>query len=695
VVKDGTVVLGRDGEFTVRAEAADPESGVVRVGFGALGAGWSGGGDDTAPPFETTYRREALASVPATVPVTAFNGAGSASATTGLPLTEDAAGPELGADCAGSPCEPPEAELYEIGDAIALRATDAGAGVREIRYTLDGSEPTAAHGSVYTAPLSVTAGTTLVTARGFDRVGNGGEPLILLVRSADPLTVAPVLDTGRRVTKTVPTTGGSLEATAANGTTYELSIPAGALAGEAEISMTPVTGAGGLPFAGGVAGGVQLAPDGLELHEPAVLRIAPPAGTMPSPTTLALFAYHGDGESFHLYPPAPNAYGGWEAQAVSMRIRHFSGYGAAPSTEAERDGVAARAPATDRDELEQAAAEPMTDVRSCALGGGGCTLDEKFKAIALAKFPLVMAQIAGAPPTREGYDSAYGAGMGWLHEVKVVMGEHALPDETAAITGALTGLLKRSFDAAVRRCRSGGLAAVEDILFFARQGQLFGLPESELDAAAAVKCVVFEVEVDSAFRLDHTSRNASDQVTSVEKQRLHAKATATLRPLADQAKARAVPDFSEATYTQTQSTSDFHYDLVRVAGDMAVGPLRFDLNAGTLGGRGTSLMLGDGGGTSDPVAGIVRWPTEIWDVTTFDEDRESGVLRNRTEGLWGKWWDRLHTSERVSDDYLIFELRGFSGGATQITKTYERDRHDLGYDTLGETTTVTVTHAPE
>ena len=483
--------------------------------------------------------------VPATLSVTAVNGAGASSAATALPLAADGAGPALAATCAGTPCQLPETELYEVGDPIALQATDAGAGVQEVRYTVDGSEPTAGHGSVYSAPLAVAAGTTLVKARGFDRVGNAGDPLILLVRSADPLSVTPVLDTARKVTKTIPTAGGSLEATAADGTSYELRIPADALAGEAEISLTPVTGVDGLPFAGGPAGAVQLEPDGLELREPAVLRIQPPAGTMPSPAALALFAYHGDGESFHLYPPSKGQFGAWEAQAVSMRIGHFSGYGAAPSTEAERATVNARAPQTDRDELEQAAAEPMTDARSCALAGGGdCGLDEELEAAALAKFPLVMAQIAAAPPTRDGYDKAYGAGMGWVHWVKVMLGEDALPAESAAVLGALTGLVKRSFDASVRRCRSGGLAAIEDIFFFARQGQLLGLGEEELDPVEAQKCVVFKVEVDSAFRMDHTSRNASDQVIGVEKQDLHAKLTATLRPLEGQEKAVAVPELS-------------------------------------------------------------------------------------------------------------------------------------------------------
>ena len=60
---------------------------------------------------------------------------------------------------------------YNAAVSATLSATDmGGSGLKEIRYTTDGSDPTATSGTVYSGPFSVAA-TTTVKYRAFDNLG--------------------------------------------------------------------------------------------------------------------------------------------------------------------------------------------------------------------------------------------------------------------------------------------------------------------------------------------------------------------------------------------------------------------------------------------------------------------------------------------------------------------------------------------
>jgi hypothetical protein len=86
------------------------------------------------------------------------------------------------------------------------------------------------------------------------------------------------LDRARAVSAEIGTGGGKLTATGANGTRYELTVPAGALDAQTSVTMTPIARAGGLPGGKSTGNGVQFAPDGLVFAEPAELRITPARG---------------------------------------------------------------------------------------------------------------------------------------------------------------------------------------------------------------------------------------------------------------------------------------------------------------------------------------------------------------------------------------------------------------------------------
>ena len=107
--------------------------------------------------------------------------------------------------------------------------------------------------------------------------------------SDDPAEASPpqpVLETAAATAADIGPAGGVLEASAADGTTYRLEIPAGALRASARITMTPVTRIDNLPLSGGMVGAVDLQPSGLQLRRSAVLRI----GTTAQPRTGLTFS---------------------------------------------------------------------------------------------------------------------------------------------------------------------------------------------------------------------------------------------------------------------------------------------------------------------------------------------------------------------------------------------------------------------
>jgi hypothetical protein len=120
---------------------------------------------------------------PGTKGVTALNGAGLTSPQAALNVRADGNAPETSVDCDGASC--------------SLSATDAGSGVDGIRYTLDGTLPSAEHGTRYSGPFPVSA-TTTVRFVAFDRVGNLEQLREHLVTRPEPqdTLVAPPLDPG-------------------------------------------------------------------------------------------------------------------------------------------------------------------------------------------------------------------------------------------------------------------------------------------------------------------------------------------------------------------------------------------------------------------------------------------------------------------------------------------------------------------
>ena len=141
---------------------------------------------------------------------------------------------------------------------------------------------------------------------------------------AAPITVYPLIDSAGAVTESISAANGGQITAAANGDSFTLDIPAGALETDTSITMTPLSGLEDHPFDGGFAAGVQLGPEGLTFLKPATLTIVPATPVPIAQETT--FAAKDFGDEFHLYPveiTPPNP---------TFKILHFSIYGVGSSS---------------------------------------------------------------------------------------------------------------------------------------------------------------------------------------------------------------------------------------------------------------------------------------------------------------------------------------------------------------------------
>jgi hypothetical protein len=144
-----------------------------------------------------------------------------------------------------------------------------------------------------------------------------------------PIDIKVVADEKLAKTEVIGSEGGAVAAKGADGTVFTLTFPKGAVRGSEKITLTPAKSADGLPFSGGLAGAVQMSPEGLRLLAPAVLRIESPKTVSAKGFETVAFAYHKEGEGLYLNP------GEAKDGAMTLEVWHFSGAGAAQATQAE------------------------------------------------------------------------------------------------------------------------------------------------------------------------------------------------------------------------------------------------------------------------------------------------------------------------------------------------------------------------
>ena len=150
-------------------------------------------------------------------------------------------------------------------------------------------------------------------------------PAALPTKAPPPVNLATVparihVEGSASTSQWIGPSGGTLSATAADGTTYRLDVPAGAVSEPTPIAMTPIDAVDDLGLSGGMAGSVYLQPVGTRFAVPAQLHIASPR-TGPAGTRMIGFDVADDGTTIDLVP-ATDAEG-----QVTALISHFSSPG--------------------------------------------------------------------------------------------------------------------------------------------------------------------------------------------------------------------------------------------------------------------------------------------------------------------------------------------------------------------------------
>jgi len=102
-----------------------------------------------------------------TVKYRAFDSAGNAEPVNSALIRVDTTPASTTISCNGGSCS----GAFKPGAPVSLAASDADSGVASIRYTTDGSNPTATSGTAYTAPFTLST-TKTVKYRAFDNAGN-------------------------------------------------------------------------------------------------------------------------------------------------------------------------------------------------------------------------------------------------------------------------------------------------------------------------------------------------------------------------------------------------------------------------------------------------------------------------------------------------------------------------------------------
>ncbi len=176
----------------------------------------------------------------------------------------------------------------------------------------------------------------------------------------DPISVSVSLENEKQAETLIPTAGGSLSVTGADGTVFRLDIPADALASDTSISMIPVSKVEGMPF-GSFMYAVQLEPEGLQLNDFAILTITP-AQALPVDQQI-FFGYQGMGANLTLVPPVPGS------QEIKLQLLHFSGYGVSRGLLADTQAARARIGGDAEARLNSAVGEQLARMRQSQLMG--------------------------------------------------------------------------------------------------------------------------------------------------------------------------------------------------------------------------------------------------------------------------------------------------------------------------------------
>ena len=328
-------------------------------------------------------------------------------------------------------------------------------------------------------------------------------PTTTFPQTPDPLSVESSLQEERAVTQTAYAHEDStITATAADGTTYTLVVPAGALLGPEQITMTPVASVPDLPLSGGLVAGVQLEPHGLLLRQPAQLTIeSPDAGPLAAQTA---FLFHEEGADFHLYPmdaPAPAD----DVDTVRLSLTHFSTPGLGSGTAADRASVAERVPARTQAQVEAAVSEFLRQERAHQQSGGepNPEVTQQVTEVMNQYHDDVIRPRMEAAETDETLAAeAIAEGLSWSRQMQL-LGDEDNPRH-GEIMERVERILRNVMEQNWEDCLDHDLSATLDLFRVARSAALLGYAWAEEAQDKAFGCGRFEVRFDSRVTASHS-----------------------------------------------------------------------------------------------------------------------------------------------------------------------------------------------
>ncbi|HEY7043183.1 MAG TPA: CARDB domain-containing protein [Nocardioidaceae bacterium] len=313
----------------------------------------------------------------------------------------------------------------------------------------------------------------------------------------DPLDVSTTAEPDATASAyVVPGSASTITATGSDGTTFALAIPAHAVAHPITVSLTPIASIVDNPLSGGLGAAAELGPSGLQLLEPATLRITPGDPsilTPPAGEQLDGFAFSGAGREFRLFPDLGSLPGASVPDGqMWFAVQHFSGTGFGLGTAADETSVEGHIPVAPEPTFEAAMATIVNgvkrgDIPQQELGprlGDALVEDYLFHVI-----PALNAGLAANAEPGDG-EAAKDVFLHWAHWVAILGYEGGTNAKYKITYGALLAagddaiaeMLSKFFNQAYQRCIKHVQPKRQYLLMwgFARSASVLGDPDDIL-----------------------------------------------------------------------------------------------------------------------------------------------------------------------------------------------------------------------
>ncbi len=463
------------------------------------------------------------------------------------------------------------------------------------------------------------------------------------------------LDTARAATQTIGPEGGSVTATAANGTTFTLALPKDALVGATEVHVIPVKSVTGLGGHARVAGAVQLEPEGLGLFKTATLTIKPSSLTG-KPTQA--FGWYGAGRTLGRYPSTRT--GG----RLELQITHFSGDGVA-----QGEGV------------DWSNWQSITDAMQAHYQQSVRPLMTK----------------------AETDDSVFVRAMqdylGWARQIALLGLDESFTKELAGLAESAKKALRNYVDKSSERCvKQHKVGEITILVMAARQAALLGDEQQSDDAFEKAKsCGHFELDFETVM-----ARTAPPPPTFISEIRLESHVRVLGLKLdafvVGQVSGEKQLEYLSWNYTGTAevggSSCSYAPDATHL-GD----PFRVTSVSGLLP-KLKAVAGPDGRPEFDPpsisLSVYPGKPTEAVRVECADEDGTRSTVVLPAVTWYYAMFGFLYSGQAEGDSFRI-DSWDFLGGSVYARKTYERTRVSTEgvQQTVTERTTYDLRHTPQ